>query len=78
MQGCISDLGVLPAVLRFYHYHMRDSNTVVASGIAGIVCSTEGVGLREDFKEEAEQRLSGVVLVCLRGINVQKKDDKSQ
>lgn len=52
-QGRISNLGVLPAVLELYLCHMRDSNTVVASGIAGIVCNAEGVGLREDFMEEA-------------------------
>lgn len=57
---------------------MRDSNTVVASGVAGIVCSTEVVGLREDIKEEAEQKLSGVVQGCLPGINVRKKVYKSQ
>lgn len=45
---------MLPAVLELYLCHMRDSNTVVASGIAGIVCNAEGVGLREDFMEEAE------------------------
>lgn len=39
----------------------EDSNSVVASGVAGIVCSAENVGLREDFKEEAEKRLCGVV-----------------
>lgn len=54
MRGCISNLGALPAVLKFYHCHIKDSNTVVASGIAGIVCSAESMGLREDFKEEAE------------------------
>lgn len=35
----------------------EDSNTVVASGVAGIVCSAESVGLREGFKEEGEKRL---------------------
>lgn len=54
MRRRISSLGVLPAVLKFYHCHTRDSNTAVASGVAGIVWSSEGVGLGEDFKEEAE------------------------
>lgn len=52
----------------------EDSNSVVASGVAGIVCSAESVDLREDFEEEAEKRLCGVVQRCLPGVNVQRKD----
>lgn len=32
----------------------EDNNTVVASDVAGIVCSAENVGLREGCKEEAK------------------------
>lgn len=55
----------------------KDSNTLVASGIAGLVCSAESVGLREDIKEEAEKRLCGVVQRCLPGVNMHRKDYKS-
>lgn len=55
----------------------EDSNTVVASGVAGIVCSAESVGLREGFKEEGEKRLFGIVQSCLPGVNVLKKDYKN-
>lgn len=65
--GCVaSSFKILPL-------SYEDSNTVVASGVAGIVCRAESVGLREYFKEEAEKRLFGIVQRCLPGVNVQKK-----
>lgn len=57
--GCVaSRVKVLPL-------SYEDSNTVVASGVSGIVCSAESVGLKEYVKEETENRLCGVVQRCL-------------
>lgn len=44
----------------------EDGNTVVASGVAGIVCSAKSMDFRADFKEEAEKRLCRVVQRCLQ------------